>query len=618
MPFAICRLSRAPSGGGVRLVLGVLAVAVGALLACAEPDGQPTLDPGDAGTGGVGQAERVLSKAVPLPARAEVVALSDRLAIAASREPGGPEGGELLWLAGQLRERLWRFDRRTTDAREAIELYATVVDQGLGSVRGCRADLRRALLTGELARDPADGHAALYLARRRQQSVAEQSPDQAIEACLDELSRRTALLEAYRPSGEALARLVARGDEEADARRRRPAAMPTGSAAVGSLPPPAIELGPDKRNVVVSPDESQLSADPVELTEVRPFSWDRGGRVVLTLSGVTTYRLGSLPPDPEAQRGHRVYLDVARARIDGVPRSIDSQGLVAGVRLGKRKEGVRVVLDLSRQAYHRVFFLPEPFRIVIDLGTRSPDRPKTAAAVPGARSVRRVALDPGHGGEDDGAVGPTGLREKDVTLDIAHRAAPALAHELGVETMLTRDVDAYVFLEERIARANAFHADLFVSIHCNATEDGRARGVQLFVLDPNREMDAVAQRVAALENSLAGVAGRPFDPKRIETQIAQVAAGLSTGDLAARSVRLAELLRTSTHGSLGQRYGRPSDHGIRTAGFYVLLGAEMPAVLYETAFISNPEDEALLATADFRQKLADSIVNAVRAYRAGR
>ncbi|MBW2525816.1 MAG: N-acetylmuramoyl-L-alanine amidase, partial [Deltaproteobacteria bacterium] len=91
-----------------------------------------------------------------------------------------------------------------------------------------------------------------------------------------------------------------------------------------------------------------------------------------------------------------------------------------------------------------------------------------------------------------------------------------------------------------------------------------------------------------------------------------------SGELTRRSGRLAELLRAATRASLDPRYGQPADHGIRTAGFYVLLGAEMPAVLYETAFISNPEDEALLATADFRQKLADSIVNAVRAYREGR
>ncbi len=137
------------------------------------------------------------------------------------------------------------------------------------------------------------------------------------------------------------------------------------------------------------------------------------------------------------------------------------------------------------------------------MGTRV--RAPEAAAAPGTpREVRRIAVDPGHGGNDSGAVGPTGLKEKDVTLDIAHRVAPLLAHELGVETLLTRDNDAYVPLDLRAARANTFHADLFISIHCNASENGAARGVQTFILDEARDPDGVAARVAARENAQRG------------------------------------------------------------------------------------------------------------------
>ncbi len=136
--------------------------------------------------------------------------------------------------------------------------------------------------------------------------------------------------------------------------------------------------------------------------------------------------------------------------------------------------------------------------MVIDLGTRPPSTGETPGAG-GTREVRRIAIDPGHGGTDAGAVGPTGLREKDVTLDIAHRVAPLLAHELKIETLLTRDNDAYVPLDLRAARANAFHADLFVSIHCNASENGKATGVQTFILDEARE--GAAARLAARENA---------------------------------------------------------------------------------------------------------------------
>src|SRR5207249_10033237 len=99
----------------------------------------------------------------------------------------------------------------------------------------------------------------------------------------------------------------------------------------------------------------------------------------------------------------------------------------------------------------------------------------------------RVALDPGHGGSDPGAIGPSGLREKDVTLDIAHMAAPVLSRELGILTLLTRDDDRAVALDERTARANAFHADLFVSIHCNAADSGSPHGVMTFVLDTSKD-----------------------------------------------------------------------------------------------------------------------------------
>jgi len=301
-------------------------------------------------------------------------------------------------------------------------------------------------------------------------------------------------------------------------------------------------------------------------------------------------------------------------------RELDTDGLIDRVRLGRRRNGTRVVLDLTGPALRRVFYLPDPFRVVIDLSTRAL-APVARTTRGGKRDVRRVALDPGHGGFDSGALGPTGLREKDVVLDIAHRAAPALANELGIETMLTRDVDAFLPLEERTARANAYHADLFISIHCNATENAEAHGVEVFILDPSREMDAWAFRAATRENIVfrKGAKGPPpaLHAPPHDAQIAQVAASLQVADVTARSDLLANLLRRSTMSSLRDRHPDTTDHGTKTADFFVLLGAEMPAVLYETSFISNSNDESRLATADYRQKLADSIVNAVRAYRDG-
>jgi N-acetylmuramoyl-L-alanine amidase len=198
------------------------------------------------------------------------------------------------------------------------------------------------------------------------------------------------------------------------------------------------------------------------------------------------------------------------------------------------------------------------------------------------------------------------LREKDVTLDVAHRAAPLIARELGVSTLLTRDGDDFVPLDERTARANAFQADLFVSIHCNASEDPRSSGVMTFVLDASK--DAMAAQIAAREN-----AASPAAAAELATVMSQV---LDEGSLK-QSLHFASLLQRSTVASLASGYPGVRDHGVKRAGFYVLAGARMPSVLHEASFISHPEGEIRLNTGDYRQKLADSIVNAIRAFREG-
>jgi N-acetylmuramoyl-L-alanine amidase len=277
---------------------------------------------------------------------------------------------------------------------------------------------------------------------------------------------------------------------------------------------------------------------------------------------------------------------------------------VERVRLGRRNGGIRVVLDLAETVYRRVFYVPEPFRLVIDI---SKERPKDVDPErEGPRDVRRVVLDPGHGGHDPGATGLAGLREKDVALDIAHRAAPLIARELNISTLLTRDGDVFVPLDERVARANAFGADLFVSIHCNASENPKSRGVTTFVLDASR--DEGAARVAARENASSPAAA---------AELANVMSRVRDAASTARSDHFAKLLQRSAVVSVGPRYDHLSDLGVRSAGFYVLAGARMPAVLFEASFISNPIEETRLDNGDYRQKLADAIVNAVRAYRDG-
>lgn len=593
---------------------------------------------GDAEAMGEGAEARAILRAeaivagADLPARFEGVGLADAVALASQRARAGapasaraPEATRLARLAADLRVRLFRLDKTQGDAREAIELYAEAARLAAGTDEGCEADRRRALLAGEIAGGGAALYRELYLTSRKQAALL--GADPARSRCPARLEVDLALAAAYRPAGEAMRALEREGRAAAEAAPRGeivagpfPSAPVKGapSAVVPASSAPAPESGASPgANLVVSPQEEAAAKGPVKLVSVEPYGGEEGARVVLHLSAPTTFQVGTLAADDAAGKDARIFLDVARARSKGVPREIAVGGVVHRVRVGDSGGGTRVVLDLAAALYRRIFYLPDPFRIVIDLSTRPPvteDRPSAS----GTRDVRRVAIDPGHGGTDAGAVGPTGLREKDVTLDIAHRVAPLLAHELNVETLLTRDSDAFVPLDQRAARANAFHADLFVSVHCNASENGKATGVQTFVLDEARDPEGLAARVAARENGGPRKDAASSAEGASSADLAPVLSSLNAGGNLARSRHVADLLQRSALGSLAPRYPDTKDQGIKTAGFFVLVGADMPAVLFETAFISNPEDERKLATADYRQKLADAIVNAVRAYKGGK
>jgi N-acetylmuramoyl-L-alanine amidase len=608
------------------------------LLGCGHGEIAAPTDAGDDATSLIARAEGLLADA-PLPDRLEAVALADAVALASVRTRLDPaaapssafasdgarsiEAARLAQLAADLRRRLWRFDRAAADAREAIELYAESARLAAGTDAGCEADRRRALLAGELAGDAAASYREIYLVSRRQSKLAGPPVPgvaPAASACLARLDRALAQSIAYRPAAEAMRALEREGDAAAQAPTKT---VTIASAAPSAAAPNAIAptdpsgaptanapAGPTA-DVVVSPIDDATTKAPAKLVAIERYATEQGARIVLRLSSPATFQVGTLPADDAGGKDARIYLDLARVNARGIARETPVGGVVHRVRVAANGGGTRVVVDLASSLYRRIFYLPDPFRVVIDLGTRPPSTGEKQGAS-GVREVRRIAIDPGHGGNDAGAVGPTGLREKDVTLDIAHRVAPLLAHELKIETLLTRDNDAYVPLDLRAARANAFHADLFVSIHCNASENGKATGVQTFILDEAREGSAA--RVAARENAQRTL--KDDDVKGADLSL--ILSNLNVGDMTARSRHVADLLQRSALGSLLPRYPDTKDQGIKTAGFYVLVGAEMPAVLFETAFISNPDDEGRLATADYRQKLADSIANAIKAYKAGK
>lgn len=519
-------------------------------------------EPSPATAGNVDEAQS--ATATTSISRAELVAEADRLAVLSGRESAS-RAAQLSARAGKLRELSYLLKGREVDALEALELFADAEQRG--GEEACSAGLDLIRLRAHLGADPERTYRDLYIQNQRQRRLD----------CRRRVERALDALAAFRPSEEELARL----------RESLAATQPS---------EPVVQREHLDPHVVVPELKAALDR-PIQITQVEPFGAEQTARLVVSVTHPTRFTLGLL--EAGKSQGPRLFVDIQHATYEG-PSQFDVGGLVRQVRLGQQKDATRVVLDLREVAHHRVFYLPDPFRLVIDLSTRSPQE----LARP--REIRRVVLDPGHGGHDPGAVGPNGLREKDVTLDIAHRAAPLLAREVGVSTLLTRDVDVYVPLDERAARANAFNADLFVSIHLNSTDDARNRGVMTFVLDTSR--DETAARVAARENASTTAAA---------AELANSLSRIESADRMAASDLFAQLLQRAAGVSLRQVYPGIEDHGVRRAGFYVLAGASMPAVLFEGSFISNVVEASRLDTEAYRQRLADSIVNAVRAYKEG-
>ncbi|MGD8286201.1 MAG: N-acetylmuramoyl-L-alanine amidase, partial [Desulfobacterales bacterium] len=283
---------------------------------------------------------------------------------------------------------------------------------------------------------------------------------------------------------------------------------------------------------------------------------------------------------------------------------------------------VRVVVDIKSFKSYKIFSLKDPFRIVIDVwGTagqksdpkqppmasskKSGKLPSSSLAKQLALGVSRIVIDPGHGGRDHGAPGYLkGVHEKDIVLQIARRLAKKVRKELGYEVIMTRNSDRFLTLEERTAIANTKNADLFLSIHTNSHRDRRAYGIETYFL--NLATDDEAIRVAAIENATS--------TKNI-SDLQTILYDLMQNAKINESSRLASHVQGRMVGYLKQkRYSRIKDKGVKQAPFYVLLGAQMPAILVETSFISNPRECKRLLDPKYQERLCDGIIKGIRGY----
>ena len=340
------------------------------------------------------------------------------------------------------------------------------------------------------------------------------------------------------------------------------------------------------------------------LTGVRQYSDESHTRVVFDMDAQMRHVVG------EAQQPPRLFVDIIGAELPKeLARKIAIEGgSIEQVRLAVNRPGiVRAVLDLTSKSAYSLFTLENPHRLVIDIP--SPEmtqrlanarRPEAANGDSVARqlhlSVRRVVLDPGHGGSAPGAIGRTGITEKDLALDIATRLAAQLREHQGYEVIMTRDSDTTVSLEERTEFANRLQADLFVSLHVNSSNNHKLSGFETYFLDLATE--PTAAETAARENSGSEAGLGNLD--RMLERIVQ-------NDYQRESRDLAQAIQDSLVLQMSKNYEAIRDLGVKQAPFVVLVGSEMPSVLVETSFLSNGDEEQRLRDPAYRQRIAEAI-----------
>ena len=334
------------------------------------------------------------------------------------------------------------------------------------------------------------------------------------------------------------------------------------------------------------------------LTGVRLLSSVHYTRVILDLTGRVKFTIRTLAASREKNLPPRIYLDLAGARL-AMGRRVDVKDwLVQRVRLAQRKaDVVRVVLDLKVPGNHDAVLMANPHRLLVDVERRggAPTRRQLA--------VRKIVLDPGHGGKDPGAIGPGGLREKDVVLRVARKLAPMLRRRMGTDVVLTRNTDVFIPLKGRTAIANAERADLFLSIHVNASHNRRAGGLETYYLD--KTTDEATMKLAARENGTA---------RRNLTDLQIMLSDLKLNVYLADSISLASHLQTSLVKKTRPHYSRAKNLGVKKGLFYVLVGARMPAALTELFFVSNRREARALQRSEFQAAIVDGLFNGIKNY----
>lgn len=387
----------------------------------------------------------------------------------------------------------------------------------------------------------------------------------------------------------------------------------------------------DSTSQVPKQTPPQGSHKSVRVQDIRYWSTPTYTRIVVDVDNPVKYELHLLKKNPGIRKPERLYVDLKNAFVGSdIESSIPiKDGLLQRARAGQyNPDTVRVVLDINNIGGYKTFHLYDPFRIVVDVSSKELEKPaEKDTGSPETRPVRRgiwkadqpdknvslarqlglsvkkIILDPGHGGKDPGCILKGGIKEKDIVLELAKILAQRIREKIGCEVILTRDKDVFLSLEQRTALANVNKADLFISLHVNAHRRKSIYGLETYFL--NMATDKQAVMVAARENATS--------EKNI-SDLETILNSLMLNTKISESSKLAHEVQSGMVGSIKQSYQTVKSLGVKQAPFYVLIGAEMPAILVETGFITNPTEKKRLLNPAYRTRLADGITQGIALY----
>ena len=348
-------------------------------------------------------------------------------------------------------------------------------------------------------------------------------------------------------------------------------------------------------------------AEPVRLENVRMWNAPDNTRVVFDVTSPVRHDIELL------SNPFRVVVDLRDAQLSSrLTQPAAQDRFLKKIRAGKHQGFLRMVLELKKHATPRSFQLPPNsrygHRLVIDIGAdAAPARPPADIARPALFRDVVIAIDAGHGGEDPGAIGPKGTHEKTVVLQIAKRLEALVNQERGMRAVLIREGDYYLSLRKRIDLARRRKADLFVSIHADAFRNPKARGSSVYVLSRRGASSEHARWLAERENTADLVGGVSLDDK--DNLLASVLLDLSQTASLEASIEAAEKVLRGM-----KKVGRVHKPRVESAAFAVLKSPDIPSILVETAFISNPAEEKQLRNAAHQRKIARAIFAGVRNY----